>query len=325
MSSIPEKMRAARFHSGGAICIDEVPVPVCPEGGLLVRTLACGLCSGELMGWYMERKALNGPHVLGHEVVGLVVESEDDRYPVGMQVSPHHHAPCFECDYCRRGDYVHCKTWRKTRLDPGGMTEYFAVSRENLGDCPVSDGLELTTATLVEPLACVAKQLRRLRYVEGESAAVVGLGVMGLLHALVMPGCLGYELNLDRRRWAESVGVNCSAADGSVFECVVLCPGTVEALEFAAGITDFGGRLGLFAPMPPGSQPFDFEKAYMRDLEMVNSYSCGPDDTQVALDWLKQGRVAGNQIFSNQITLEQLPEAYEQMKNGEILKPVVIF
>jgi L-iditol 2-dehydrogenase len=325
MSSTPEKMRAARFHQGGAICIDEVPVPSCPPGGLLVRTLACGLCSGELMGWYMERKATNGPHVLGHEVVGIVIESEDERFPVGMQVSPHHHAPCFDCEYCRRAAYVHCLTWKKTRLDPGGMAEYFAVSKENLGDCPESEGLDIESATLVEPLACVAKQLRRLRYVEGESAAVVGLGVMGLLHALVMPGCVGFELKADRRDWATSVGVCCDAEAGAVFGCVVLCPGTTEALDFAAGITDVGGRLGLFAPMPPGKQPFDFEKAYMRDLELVNSYSCGPDDTQVALEWLKSRRVTGDQVFSDRIVLDQLPQAYDQMKNGEILKPVVIF
>ncbi len=325
MSSIPKMMRAARFHSGGEVRVDEVPVPSCPPGGLLVRSLACGLCSGELMGWYMERKATKGPHVLGHEVVGIVVESEDERFPVGMQVSPHHHAPCFRCRFCERGAYVHCETWRKTRLNPGGMAEYFAVSKENLGDCPITDGLDVESATLVEPLACVAKQLRRLRYVEGESAAVVGLGVMGLLHALMMPGCVGFELKQDRIDWAKSVGVDCDSVDGKLFDCVVMCPGSVDALEFAADITDFGGRLGLFAPMPPGNQIFNFEKAYMRDIEMVNSYSCGPDDTQIALNWLMYGRVKGSQVISDRIELDQLPEAYESMKNGEILKPVVVF
>ncbi|MFM9872145.1 MAG: alcohol dehydrogenase catalytic domain-containing protein [Fimbriimonadaceae bacterium] len=325
MSSIPKLMRAARFHKGGEIRVDEVPVPACPTGGLLVRSLACGLCSGELMGWYMERKAERGPHVLGHEVVGIIVESQDERFPVGVQVSPHHHAPCFECEYCRRGAFVHCATWRSTRLDPGGMAEYFAVSKELLGDCPITEGLDIETATLVEPLACVAKQLRRLRFAPKEPSAVVGLGVMGLLHALVMPGCVGYEINDRRREWAESVGVDCNAVEGAKYVCVVLCPGSVDALEFAAGITDVGGRVGLFAPLTPGNQPFDFEKAYMHDIEMINSYSCGPDDTALALQWLKDGRAKGEQVISDRISLDELPEAYKNMKNGEILKPVVIF
>ena len=325
MSSTPELMRAARFHEGGEVRVDVVPAPLCPPGGLLVKSLACGLCSGELMGWYMERKAQKGPHVLGHEVVGIVVESEDERFPVGTQVSPHHHAPCFSCEKCERGAYVHCETWKRTRLDPGGMAEYFAVSAENLGDCPVTDGLDLESATLVEPLACVAKQLRRLNF-QGERGAVIGLGVMGLLHALLMPGCVAFEVNPSRREWAKSVGVD--AREPSIdekFEVVVLCPGSKQALDFALDIADIDARIGLFAPLPPGDQGFDFERAYMRDLTLVNSYSCGPDDTAVALEWLKQRMVRGEQAVTDRISLEELPAAYEQMKNGEILKPVVRF
>lgn len=319
-------MRAARFHAGGVISVDTVPAPLCPPGGLLVRTLACGLCSGELMGWYMERKAQRGPHVLGHEVVGIIVESQDQRFQQGMVVSPHHHAPCFVCERCQRGAYVHCETWKSTKLDPGGMAEFFAVSAENLGDCPVTSGLDVESATLVEPLACVAKQLRRLNFQEGERAAVIGLGVMGLLHALVMPGCVGFELNPDRVEWARSVGVDAKEpSTEEKFQVVVVCPGSKKALDFALEIADSDARIGLFAPLPPGEQGFDFERAYMRDLTLVNSYSCGPDDTAVALEWLKQGMVRGRQVVTERISLEALPSAYEKMKNGEILKPVVIF
>lgn len=318
-------MRAARFHQGGLIQIDEVATPACPPGGLLVKTIACGLCSGELMGWYMERKAAKGPHVLGHEVVGVVIESDDERFPVGIQISPHHHAPCFACEHCRRGAFVHCPTWKSTRLDPGGMAEYFAVARENLGDCPITDGLDLESSTLVEPLACVAKQLRRLRYAKGESMAVIGLGVMGLLHALMIEGSVGIEVNESRREWARAVGVDVHLVEGRKFDCVVVCPGSVLAHNFALDLVKPAGRIGLFAPMPPGRQEFDFERAYMSDVELISSYSCGPDDTTVALHWLKDGRVRGEQVVSDRISLEGLPEAYAKMQRGEILKPVVMF
>ncbi|ARU42190.1 hypothetical protein CCB80_13980 [Armatimonadetes bacterium Uphvl-Ar1] len=327
MSSIREgMMRAARFHSGGEIRIDEVPIPQCPHGGILVQSLASGLCSGELMGWYMERKAASGPHVLGHEVCGVVVESQDDRFPVGIQVSPHHHAPCFECEVCRKGQFVHCETWRTTKLDPGGMSEYFGVSRELLGDCRVTDGLDHVTATLVEPLACVAKQLRRLGYQEGEKSAVIGLGVMGLLHTLMMPGSVAFERNQGRIDWSVNSGVNARLPDTSEkFDVIVVCPGSEEAFEFALSIANPGARIGLFAPLPPGKLGFDFERAYMQDLILVNSYSCGPNDTEVALNWLKSGRIRGEHVVSHRISLSNLPEAYEQMKRGDILKPVVMF
>jgi hypothetical protein len=57
-------MKLARYVGGGRIEIRDEPEPTLPPGGLIVKTEASGLCSGELMDWYMERKV---PHVLGHE------------------------------------------------------------------------------------------------------------------------------------------------------------------------------------------------------------------------------------------------------------------
>src|SRR5438132_13023667 len=117
-------MKLARYTGGGEIAIVDEPMPICPPGGLLIKTEACGLCSGELMDWYMDRKV---PHVLGHEVAGIVIESQDDRFPVECRVFPHHHAPCLACSFCARGLYVHCEQWKRTKLLPGGMAEFFAV------------------------------------------------------------------------------------------------------------------------------------------------------------------------------------------------------
>src|SRR5438128_8070661 len=89
------------------------------DSEIVVRTAACGICSGDLMPWYLEKKAGT---VLGHEVVGWV---EELGYAVthvrsGDLVFFHHHAPCLHCDDCARGAFVHCAAWRTGRLDPGG-------------------------------------------------------------------------------------------------------------------------------------------------------------------------------------------------------------
>src|SRR5437762_11221567 len=87
---------------------------------IVVRTAACGICSGDLMPWYLEKKIGT---VLGHEVVGWAEEvgpSAKHIHP-GDRVFLHHHAPCLTCAECARGAFVHCPTWRKTHLDPGGM------------------------------------------------------------------------------------------------------------------------------------------------------------------------------------------------------------
>jgi L-iditol 2-dehydrogenase len=318
-------MKLARYHGRGVLRIEDEPAPKCPPGGLLVRTEACGLCSGELMDWYMDRKA---PHVLGHEVAGTVVESQDARFPRGARVFAHHHAPCLDCPECERGRHVHCPQWRTTRLDPGGMAEAFAVSAANLSDTLRADDLRAVDAALIEPLACVAKSLRKARVTAGDRCAVIGLGAMGLMHLLLLgPGAQGIELLESRRSWALQLGLDARPPEGAVpADVVFVCPADERALGQALAMAAPGARVVLFAPMPPpGPTPVPLPDIYFRDLELLNCYSCGPDDTREAAGWLRQGRAHAEQVVSHFVRIEELPQAYRAMKLAEILKAMVVF
>ncbi len=318
-------MKVARYIGGGQIAIVDEAEPTCPTGGLLVQTIASGLCSGELMEWYMDKKI---PHVLGHEVCGRVIESQDARYSVGSRVAPHHHAPCLKCDLCRRGQYVHCEQWRRTKLVPGGMAERFAVSAENLNDTLITDGIDPREAALIEPLACVFKSVRLgFNPDTVERIAVVGLGVMGLMHLLVLPTGVGYDTNPDRVDWARSLGLQAQSPDTKEkADLVIVCPGSQSALDFAIDLADYGATIVLFAPFNPSAEPkVPLNALYFNDIRIVTSYSCGPTDTIMAKEALENGLVRANQVVSDFIFVEHLPDAYQKMKRGEILKPMVLF
>ncbi len=317
-------MKLARYVGDGRIEIREEPAPACPVGGLLVKTLASGLCSGELMAWYMDQKI---PHVLGHEVAGKVIESQDDRFPVGSQVFAHHHAPCMNCEMCRKRLYVHCSQWKKTKLVPGGMAEVFAVSSDNLSDTHVVNDLRPTDAALIEPLACVAKSIR-LGQPEGKSYAVIGLGAMGLMHMLALPtGAIGYETSEARRRWAASLGFQAKVpSEATPADVIFVCPGSPQAVNQAIQIANPGGTIVLFAPMPPGGPaPIDLNPAYFKDLSFVNSYSCGPNDTLQAIEWIRAGKLKAEHVVSDFTGIDDLPRAYLAMRAGDILKAMVVF
>lgn len=317
-------MKLARYHAGGIVRIEEAPEPERPEGGLLIQTEACGLCSGELVQWYLDRKA---PHVLGHEVCGRVLESDDPRFPVGSRVFPHHHAPDPGSALAQRGAAVHDPVWRRTKLILGGMAERFAVPAENLADTILVDDMRPREAALIEPLACVMKSLRRLRLRGDERVAVIGQGVMGLMFSLMLPGSLAYDLSQSRLDWAQRLGIDARHPDhAEPAEVVIVCPGTAPALEQALRIAEPDPRILLFAPLPPG-EPFsiDLDYWYMQDLSLICSYSCGPEDTRAAADSLRQGRFRAEDVVSEFITLEELPGAYARMKQGEILKAMVEF
>lgn len=317
-------MKLARYMGSGVVAIVDEPVPECPPGGLLVRTEASGLCSGELMDWYMDRKI---PHVLGHEVAGIVVESQDERFPAGERVFAHHHAPCMSCEWCDSGLHVHCDQWKRTRLVPGGMAEYFGVPAENLPDAFSVGKLRAVEAALIEPLGCVMKSIGVAGTVFPTfTAAVIGLGVMGLMHALLMPECTGFELNPDRVDWARKQGIHVAGPDNSKrFDRIFICPGSQQAFDFALQISNPGARLIMFAPLPPDDRLVVSQEAYFKDLQISHSYSCGPNHTREARIALEKDLIRAEQVVSHFIGIDELPAAYLKMKRGEILKPMVVF
>src|SRR3954468_4892420 len=109
------RMRAGILDENLDVRVVDMDVPSVGPGEILVRTAACGICSGDIMGWYMRRKA---PLVFGHEPTGevaIVGEGVRDFAP-GDRVFAHHHAPCFACALCARGEFVQCAAWRDGRL-----------------------------------------------------------------------------------------------------------------------------------------------------------------------------------------------------------------
>jgi L-iditol 2-dehydrogenase len=317
-------MRLARYVGDGKVAIVEENDPVCPEGGLLIQTEACGLCSGELMSWYMDRKV---PHVIGHEVAGVVVESKDERFPVGSRVFPHHHAPCGECEYCKTGRSVHCTQWKATKLLPGGMAERFAVPNGNLTDTILVNSFRAVDAALIEPMACVMKALRLSDI--AEKPAVIGLGVMGLMHMIALgEGAVGYDINPLRVAWAKGIGLDArlaSSMEDSTHDLVFVCPGTQAAFDSAVRMVQPGGKICMFAPLSPNDPLRVPQEVYFRDVSIVSAYSCGPEDTQAAWGMINKGILRAEQVVSHFIGLEELPAMYLAMKRGEILKPMVVF
>lgn len=317
-------MKIARYFGDGQVKIVEEKEPSCPEGGLLVQTEACGLCSGELMSWYMDKKI---PHVIGHEVTGVVLESKDSRFPVGSRIFPHHHAPCGKCEFCKSGRSVHCKQWKETKLLPGGMAERFAVPLGNLTDTILVNPLRAIDAALIEPMACVMKSLRTAGY--AENPAVIGLGVMGLMHMIAIgEKAVGYDINPLRVAWAKRTGLNAFSNDElqvAQHDVVFVCPGTQDAFDTAVKMVQPGGKIVMFAPLPPDTSLAIPHELYFRDVAVLSSYSCGPEDTKAAWELIGKGILKAEQVVSHFIKLDELPAMYLAMKRGEILKPMVVF
>ena len=328
-------MRAAVLYDVDDVRIEERDVPRLDDGELLVRTMASGICSGDVLPWYIRRKA---PLVLGHEPAGIVAETRGDSgFSVGDRVFVHHHAPCFACRACERGEYVQCATWRATKIDPGGIAEYFRVPASNLRDTlALPSSVGFPDASLVEPLACVVKSLRRSGVRKGDRVYVIGLGVMGLLHVLAAAHAgaqvFAGDFIAERRQIAERNGAQAFHPNdaprvlGAGADVVICGPGSAAAMRAAIEAVAPGGTVVMFTPFPP-EEPVEIDptRFYFGDLRVVASYSCGPQDTRAALALVEQGVVSAERIGASLVGLDEVPGAYRDLAQARIVKPIVVF
>jgi L-iditol 2-dehydrogenase len=328
-------MRAAVLYDVDDLRIEQRPLPQLHDGEVLVRTMASGICSGDVLAWYIRRKA---PLVLGHEPAGIVAETRGDApFAAGERVFVHHHAPCFECRACARGAYVQCATWRASKIDPGGMAEYFRVPAANLRDTLVlPDAITFADASLIEPLACVVKSLRRSGLAHGDRCYVIGLGVMGQLHVLAArelgAEVFGSDFIPARRASAErngAIAVHPDEVQKALPEGadVVICgPGSAPAMQAAFAAVAPGGTVVMFTPFDPKIHlEVPPDRFYFGDLRLVASYSCGPDDTRAALRLIGEGIVTVEKVGATLVTLDDVPRAYRDLAEARIVKPIVTF
>ncbi len=343
-------MRVARLYKFGDIRIEEVPLPEPNEKAALVRVKACGICSGDVMPWYIEKKA---PLVLGHEIAGEIVKIGDKikgeiSLKEGDRVVVHHHAPCMECVFCSRGDYVQCETWRSSKIIPGGMAEYILVPYENLkhDTLKIPENVTFEQAVLVEPTACVVKSLKRARIKKGDTLLVIGLGVMGQMHIMLarefgIKRVIGADLVPFRLERALKAGADYvidvskedlkqklkEITDGVMPQVVIVGPGSTELISQSLSLVSRGGTVVIFTPTPPNEiLHISVNEIYFKDITITTSYSCGPDDTREALSLIEKGILKAELLITHRFCLDEVRKAYEitaEAKNS--LKCMVIF
>jgi L-iditol 2-dehydrogenase len=339
----PTSTTAAVYHASGDLRLEELPLPPLQRGEMLIRVGACGLCPGEIMDWYMQRKA---PVPLGHEPVGEVIDVTDGvPFRPGDRVFVHHHAPCLVCRSCARGDFVHCPTWRPRRLVPGGLATHAIVQPPAVAadTMRVPDELSDDIATFVEPLACVVKSLRRARVREDDRVLVIGLGVMGLLHLLAVravarPGQLLAadrvperlaagsriaDVTIDTSGTTLDDGVARATGDAGA-DVVIVCPGSVEALEAGLRVVAPGGTLAIFAPTAPGVLwPLPVHDLFFRETTLVPSYSAGPTDTREAMRLLVEG-LPVESLITHRLPLSEAARGYALVRSGGAALKVIV-
>jgi propanol-preferring alcohol dehydrogenase len=162
-------------------------MPVLIDGHLLVRVLACGVCRTDLHILEGDLPLIHQRLILGHQIVGEVVDGATPELPLGMRVGVSWIGGIDgTCPYCRRGEENLCD-------DPafigytvnGGYAEYALVRSDFTFALP--KGLDNTHAA---PLLCAGiigfRSLRVAGTQPGERVGLFGFGASASLAITVL-------------------------------------------------------------------------------------------------------------------------------------------
>ena len=339
-------MRVAVYHGPGDIRLEERPVPKVGPRDILVEMRACGVCGSDLMDWYLLPRA---PLPLGHEPTGVVVEvgREVEGFSEGDRVFAHHHVSCMTCRFCRRGQFTLCPRFRETHLDPGGFADFFRVPEPNLAldTFRLPDPISFEEGTLIEPLACCLRAVRKAQVGLGDRVAVVGAGPSGLMIAFLSKlagatlvaisdlvpyrlgaaGRFGADLVVDAREEELSEAVK-AETDGLGADVVFITAPSLAALEAGAKALRRGGLLMVFAPTAPGVEwAVEPNSIFFNEITVTASYSTTHIETRDALSILVAHRGVLGRLITHKFRLEQIAEAFRLAKESkECLKVVVL-
>jgi L-iditol 2-dehydrogenase len=337
-------MRVAVYYNNRDIRLEERPRPEIGPGELLVRIEASGICGSDIMEWYRLPKA---PIVLGHEISGVVEEAGAgvEGFAVGDRVVTTHHVPCNTCRYCLTDRHSVCDTLKATHFDPGGFSELVRLPAINVdrGTFKLPDQVSFEEASFVEPLACAVRALRIARLEPGQSVAVLGSGISGVLF-IQLARALGagpiIATDIDEHRLTEAGRFGADAVlpadsdvaagirevnDGRLAERVFVCTGALPAIKQALGCVDRGGTMMWYAPADPGvTFEFPLLEVWANGTNLVHSYAGPPADMQRALDLIAARRVDVAGMVTHRLGLAETQQGFDMViEGGDSLKVVV--
>lgn len=330
-------MRAALIERSGAVTVREIVRPVA-GGRALVEVAQAGLCGTDLK-IAAGQIPVQAPRVLGHEMTGRVVRAGPRGIvPAGTPVLVNPAVFCGYCDLCRRDLPQLCRNGALLGRDVDGcFAEFVAVDEACLHPLPAD--LPADDAALLQVLSTCVHAQSALPAGAG-SAAVVGLGVSGLLHLQLLrergvTTLIGITRSAAKRDLALRLGASTVAAPAEAAEAVadatdgrgadicVECVGSQEPLAQAMRLTGAGGIVLVFGTTAPTADGLPTYEWYLRELTILNPRAARPRDCDTAIRLAASRRLELAALVTARFPLAQAGSALAACADPGQLKVVL--
>jgi 2-desacetyl-2-hydroxyethyl bacteriochlorophyllide A dehydrogenase len=342
-------VRAVTFQAPGEVQVDERPEPEpLAADDAVVRVDASGICGSDL---HLDhgRVEIEPGFVIGHEYVGEVVAAGDEVevVSVGDRVLGTYGTACGECFFCRRGEFHKCDEARVFGHGAtlgslqGAQAEQVLVPHANLALRRVPDGLSDDVALFAGDVMGTAYHAIDSRpLAEGETAAVLGLGPVGLCavqaaRAAGASAVVAIDTVADRLAMAESFGatpVHLTEEDprgevkklteGRGVDLAVDAVGHPDALDLACRLARKAGTVsatGVYAERIE----LHMGVVWIKALTIHSGHANVIGHLDRVIELLSDGSLDPAPLVTHHMKLDEAPEAYRVYDNREALKIVL--
>ena len=331
--------------------LEEVPVPECPAGGLLLKVLACGLCGSDLRTLRSGHRKVIFPWIIGHEISGEIVETKDqyqERWRKGDKLSVAPLVYCGKCDFCQAYRYELCCDYREiAQTWPGGFAEYIAIPPEavRLGTIrPIPEGLEPDVATIAEPLSSCIHAQEVGKVGKDDTVVIMGTGPVGCLHiALARSRGANTIIGVDINRWRLDLAAKfepdglidssdgnlrdklLKATNGKGADIIITANPSGQAQVQAVEIARKGGRILLFGGLPRDNSRsgIDMNIVHYNALHLIGTTIFAPSHHKKALQLLAGGQIDGSKLITRRGNLDNFCSIARLALEGKVHKAVI--
>jgi D-arabinose 1-dehydrogenase-like Zn-dependent alcohol dehydrogenase len=319
------------------LSLEEIEDPKPNNDEILLKVRGAGICRGDLHlisgDWYGDIE-INLPRILGHEIVGEVVEDKYGIYNEGDLVLVYNSIGCNNCKSCIKSNFQFCKKVKVIGIHlDGGFAEYVKVPRFNLMKV---EGNPLELTPLADAGVTAYNAIKNIN--EGDRVAIIGTTSVSLIaiqllrfinSEVIVFGSNQAKLNkakelgadevyfIDKKEnYSESIAKNYSKK----FDYIIDFIGSDNTLKDILWLLDREGELRIVGEFG-GSLIIPEQLLILRGLKIKGVLYGSPKDLKEIYFIYKSKNL---KTLSIPFQLEEINNAINLLINGKIIGRAVI-
>jgi L-iditol 2-dehydrogenase len=328
-------MKALVLEEYRKLALREVEPPVPNSDEVLIEVAACGICGSDVHGYDGSSGRRIPPLVMGHEAAGTVAAtgSAATKFAIGDRVTFDSTIYCGACPFCLRGQVnlcdrrqvlgVSCGEYRRA----GAFAEFVTVPERIMHRLPAT--LSFAEAAMLEPTAVALHAVRVSGLRPGETALVLGAGMIGLLTmqaaraagaARVMIADIdATRLDLARKLGAEEA-LHLTGAElvqevtkrtGGGVDVALEAVGRQETIDAAIAAVRKGGTVTLIGNIAP-RVTIPLQAVVSRELRLQGTAASAGEYPQ-AIAMIDRGEIQVKPLITAVAALDDGPQWFERL------------